>query len=297
MKFLLLTVLLTATSAFANSERNLYDVMYLPEANTLFGSTQAAFVWGKAEYENESTGADIADVDISGYGLAQSVGYSLTDRLFISASMNYLHTETDVDYDGSTSESLTSDGLSDLDLNGRFRLLEDNWILDILAGGTLGLGDSKIATDDKDGNNLQGGNSIFAGLQIGMKSAGFQYALGLIGTHYFEATEKLDGEKTDVDAHTGYAFRGDILNSLAEKMYLRSFGQIEFINSFEDEDDIKTEQASNITLGTEFQYLLSKGLLLRAGVEYLNQENAIYGNVETVKDHLFTFLVGANYQY
>lgn len=48
---------------------------------------------------------------------------------------------------------------------------------------------------------------------------------------------------------------------------------------------------------TEFQYLLSQNLLLRAGVKYSNTENNVTDGVETREDILLTFLAGANYQF
>lgn len=289
-------LMLASTVSFAEADRKIYDVMYLPKAGTFFGATEAAYIYGKATLNQEGVG-DIADVDVSGYGVKQTLGYSLTSQLFLSASMSYEALESDVDLKSGGSDKIKANGESDPSINARYRLMEDTHILDILAGATISTGDSKVGDADKDGNIKQGGHSFDLGLQYGQKHADMQYAFTFLATHFMEATEKDSTSKVDLNAHNAYKFQADVLNNLFEKAFLRSFASLTFTEAFNDEDSNKTEQQTEIRLGTEFQYALSADLLLRAGVSYLNVENNVQEGVETREDFQFQFLAGANYQF
>lgn len=290
-------LMLASTVSFAETDRKIYDIMYLPEAGTFFGSTEAAYALGQSTLHSDTLG-DIADVDYNGYAVQQTLGYSITSQLFLSASMSYEASKADYDFDGAGTEKYESDGESDPSIAARFRVLEDSHILDILAGATISTGASKTPDADNDGNMKQGGHSFNLGLQFGQKTADMQYAVTFLATHFMEAEEKNGGSsKVDLNAHNSYKFGADILNPLFEKAFLRSFGSLTFVEAFNDENSVRTEQQSQINIGTEFQYLISQDLLLRAGVSYLNIENNVYNDIETREDFQFQFLAGANYQF
>lgn len=290
-------LMLASTVSFAEAERKIYDVMYLPQAGTIFGATEAAYVYGQSTIHSDSAG-DVADVDLTGYAVQQTLGYSLTSSLFLSASMSYEVSEEDVDLDAGGSDKIKSDGESDPTINARFRIFEDTSVLDLLAGATISTGESKVGDADHDGNIKQGGNSFNLGLQYGRKQEDMQYAFTFLVNHFMEAEEKVgNSSKTDINAHNSYAFKVDTLHSLFEKSFLRSFASLTFVEGFNDENAVRTEQQTQIAIGTEYQYLLSQDLLLRAGVSYLNVENNVVEDIETREDFQFQFLAGANYQF
>jgi hypothetical protein len=290
-------LMLASTVSFAEADRKIYDVMYLPKAGTLFGATEAAYVYGQST-QHDKTAGDIADVTVNGYALQQTIGYSITSSLFLSASMSYEIAEADVDLDAGGSDKVKADGESDPSINARYRVWEDTSVFDILAGATISTGDSKVSDEDNKGNIKQGGHSFNLGAQYGHKTSDMQYAFTFLGTHYLEATEKVGSDpKTDINAHNSYKFQVDTLHNLAEKSFLRSFASLTFVEGFNDEDSVRAEQQTQIALGTEYQYVLSQDLLLRAGISYLNIENNVYGDVETREDFQLQFLAGANYQF
>ncbi len=290
-------LLLSSTLAFAVTESKIYDVMYLPKAGTIFGSSELSYGMYQATLHDDTVG-DVGDLERTQFKFEQTAGYSVTDSLFLTVGMNYALIDQDYDPEGAASESSSSDGESDPTIKARFRLVDDTaYQFDIIAGATVATGDKKISSEDKDGNNKIGGHTADLGIQYGVKTADLQWATSFIYTRHFEATQKDLGVKNDIDAFNSLALKVDILNHLFEKAYLRSFAALAFDSSYRDDNDTKTVQATHITLGSEFQYALTADLLLRAGVTYLNSENVEVGGIEAREDFFLTFLAGANYQF
>jgi hypothetical protein len=91
--------------------------------------------------------------------------------------------------------------------------------------------------------------------------------------------------------------RGDLLNKIGEKSFIRSHLDIDF-ESIQESDDTSPEtvQAPTTiyTIGAEYQHLCSQNVLARVGVDYASQ-NSDTGY--TKSDNRWKFVVGANYQF
>jgi hypothetical protein len=297
MKFFVTALLLASSVTAFAGDRAIYDVMYFPKAGTIFGATDLGYAKGKSTQHDSTTNEDIVDLKISGYVVEQTLGYSVMDNLLLTASMSYSNVDIDADIDGASDQSLTNNGESDPSVGARFRVMDSEYLLDIIANVEIATGDAKVATDDKDGNNKNGGNIANVAVEFGQKTQDLQYAVQFGYTHIFEATEKDDGVKNDINAHSAYNVRFVTLHNIAEKSYLSPFIEMTITNAYNDEAGVKTQNSTRFDLGAEYKYLLSADLLLRAGAKYTNTENAVVGTVETREDCLYTFNVGATYQF
>lgn len=284
--FLALAVLATTATSFAAS-RDIYDIMYLPKAGTNYGFTEAGYITGDIKGKSGN-----ADATISGYGIEQTLGRSFTDQFSVQVAMNYVDGTVDPDGAPSTDQK----GLSDPTFTGRFRVMDEDLTLDIIGGLLVSLGDSKIKSNN-DTDNRQGGHALFAGAQIGKKMESMQWAVQGLLTRNFERTYDTSGGDADVDANMDMKLRGDLLNKITEKGFIRSHLDIDFIGMQESDDTApKTVQApaTIYTIGAEYQHLCTQNLLARVGIDYASQ-NSDTGY--TKSDDRWKFLVGANYQF
>jgi hypothetical protein len=286
MKVLLaLAVLATTATAFADTQRAIYDVMYLPKAGTTYGISQGEYITAKIK------GDGFSDVKFDGYRITQTIGHSFTDRLLLSAALNY----TDITVDGTDGDNdSTSSGVSDPRVDARFRVMDENFVIDIVGGALISRGDSEVESDN-DSNNLQGGSSFNAGVQFGQKFDSVQWAvLGQL-THNLERTTEFDdGDDVKDDSNNAFLLKADVLNKFTEKSMLRSFASVDFAQGYDDNDDNQTAAATTYGLGTEYQHLCSENLLVRAGIDY-NSTNANSGFIDSFD--IWTYRVGANYQF
>ncbi len=107
-------------------------------------------------------------------------------------------------------------------MDGFLPLSRANFILDFIASGVIGTGDTETDDDDSS-NHKQGGNSAELAVQAGQKSENFQWSFGTSISRDFEATTNDDDDgKTKDDAHNTYTFIGAILTKLAESSFLSS---------------------------------------------------------------------------
>ena len=284
--FLALAVLATSATAFSAS-RNIYDIMYLPNAGTTYGFTEGGYISGSVKGKS-----GVTDADISAWGIEQTIGHSFSDRLSVQASINYINGTVNPDTGSSTDQK----GLSDPTFTGRFRLVDSDLTVDIIGGLLVGLGDSKIKSNG-DMDNKQGGHALFAGAQVGKKTESMQWAVQGLLTRNFKRTYDAPGGDVDVDANLDMKLRGDLLNKIGEKSFIRSHLDIDF-SSIQESDDTspKTVQAPTTiyTIGAEYQHLCSQNVLARVGVDYATQ-NSDTGY--TKSDNRWKFIVGANYQF
>jgi hypothetical protein len=279
-KIFALALIASSSVAFA-SDSAIYDIQYLPSAGTSYGFSEFS-------YEKRMVDAD-GDVDINGWRLSQTLGHSFTDRLSIQADLNYLNAR----WDNEDFENTNQNGLSDLNLNARYRLIDEAIRLDIIGGGQLALGDG-------DGNGsvnnryFTGGNKLNVGVQVGEKSENFQWSVLGRYIHSFERTIDFAGD-TDIDPQEAVQARADLLNKLAEKSYLRSHFTADFIQAteFKDGGSFFGPQ-SNYEIGTEYQHLCSQDLMARIGVDYVMRH---YDSAQYDSDNSLNFKIAANYQF
>ena len=288
MKFFTATCLLAASAmSLADSNRDIYDVMYLPNAGTTYGISDLAY--RSLKQKSRTTTPDIKS---KGFNFSQSVGHSFTDKFSLQANLNYTKLET--------TQSGTSDqdtkGISDPSFTGRYRLMDARFRVDVYGGALVSVGDHKIKSNGDD-NNLEGGSQIYLGSQIGQKKPNYQWALGALYTRQFKAktdySSNLDDDYKD-DAYDVWELRADVLNRLLESSFLRTHASVNIANSFKDNQGSETAPATTYEFGTEFQQKILPDLLLRAGVSYLTV-NARSGQVERYSG--LTFNAGATYQF
>lgn len=285
MKVLLaLAVLATSATSFA-SERALYDIMYLPTAGTTYG-------FSEAEYLDIAIGgrSGAGDIDASGYGLTQTIGHSFTDRLSVEAAIGY----GDVRLDNEDARNTNQSGLSDPTLNARFRVMDEAFRFDVLAGALFSIQDSEIDSDG-DADNLQGGHAVNLGAQFGAKNEYFQWAVLGNFTYNMDREVEIANSNEDLDSSNDFLLRGDILNKLTEKGYMRSFVSANF-NDIVESDDAGTFEPSSTkyTIGTEYQHLCTENFLARAGVDYgkVEQDSGFESS-----NSQWTVRLAANYQF
>ena len=281
-KFLTLALLATSVSGYAADNREIQDIMYLPNAGTTYGFTTGVF----ADRTIEGT----VDTDVTGYRLNQTIGHTFTDRLSVEGTINYTDLEAEVKDDVIESQK----GISDPSVTARFRTMDESFRWDVIGGATISLGDREL--DDTEFNNYQGGSSLFAGTQFGGKSESFQWALTGRLTHFMESTTDVDGVgKFDSDSINALLVQADILNPLSEKWFLRSNVSANFLEDRAADDANQDEAASSVYgIGTEIQHKVATDLLLRAGVTYnsINQDTS-----NNDDDTSWNYLLGANYQF
>ena len=285
MKVLIALATLAISVSIYASDSAIYDIMYLPNLGTNFGFSEVEFV-------RKGVKADGGDLAVSGYGLTQTIGRSMSNRLTVAGSFGYGNFKLDPENDPNTKQ----DGMSDPTFAIRYRALDEDFILDIVGGTLLSFGDSKQEADG-DTDNLQGGHAVFIGAQVGKKSDNFQWAiLGEITQNLARTVDIEDVGDIDIDPTKDLLLKADILKKLKEKNYLRSFLSMKFMEELKATDENDTIDAANsiYTIGTEYQYLYSQEILLRGGVEYTS-ENYNSGIVES--DNNWTLRLAANYQF
>lgn len=284
-KFIALAVLVTSIVSYAASD--IYDVMYLPGAGTTYGITEGSMIKMKSE-------ADSGDTEIDGYVVEQTIGHAFTDQLSLAASLDY--TKLEADPDGGTKFDYTK-GVSDPTLTAKFRLMQETYRWDLLGGALISLGDSEIKSNGA-ADNRQGGHSLFVGTQFGAKTESFQWAVSGQFVYNMKATvdDKFAESKYENDTNNELLFRGDILNQLGEKSFLRSFATVNFAEEFEDDDTPPgtTPSRTIYEIGLEYQHLMSRDLLLKAGVSYLTI-NTQSGLIDSW--NAWGFNIAANYQF
>ena len=288
-KFIALAVLVGTSASFA-SDRDIFDIMYLPDPGTTYGFTTGELVQGERKSD------DLGDLDADGYVIEQTIGHAFTDRFSIEGSVDY----TQIEYDPEGGEEYDLSGVSDPSIQARFRTMDEKFRWDIIGGATLSFMDREVK-DDNDRNNLQGGHSLFAGTQFGVKTEIMQWALAGAIIHNMKSETEFDvngGSDVDVedDANNELLVRGDLLNKLGNNSYLRSNVQARFSEEFDDDQEPEqtTPPATVYQIGTEYQHTLSEDVMLRAGIDY-QQTNVLSGQIDDVD--AWVYRLGANYQF
>jgi hypothetical protein len=289
-KFLALTILVTTVSSYASTSREIYDLMYLPNAGTTYGFTTGEYT--TVERESDVLG----DLELKGFRINQTFGHAFTDRLSLEGSINYTSLEADPDGEAKFD---SAKGISDPSVQLKFRAIDEQFRLDFIGGAVVSFMDRETERNG-DTNNVQGGHSLYGGAQIGVKADAFQWALGAAIIHNMKATTEFETGAGDVEvedeANNELLVSGNILNKLTERSILRWNLSARFTESYENDLTPATETPAQTvySVGPEFQYMASQDLLLRAGVDY-QQFNVRSGQIDDADG--WTFLGGVNYQF
>lgn len=282
MKFLVgLSVLAISAASFGAANSSINDLQYLPNAGTAYGITNAGYV--------KSSFADgVSTSRTTGYQIDQTVGYAVLNNLSVQANVNYASSE-EKERGVATTESK---GISDPTIGARYRLIDADNRLDILAAATISLGDAEVKSNG-DSDNRLGGHSFDVGAQYGAKKENYQWAVSAIFTRNLKATidDKSAGAKIKDDAHNGLNFAAELLTKLGEKCFIKTLGGVGFTESYDNNANSTVSPSTVYRLGAEFQHLLSNNVFVKAGFENRTfVSNSINVNVPV-------YYVGANYQF
>ncbi len=284
MKFLALALALASLPAFAAQNSSINDLQYVPKAGTLYGDTTL----GVLRYSSRDfNGTDEIKTSLTGQILTQRLGYGATEQLFVFGELAYVNTKSK-----STGEDETeSTGLADVRLNARMRLLDGTERFDLLARVSLSPGDA-IEKSNGDSNAYSGGHGLTIGASYGVKTGQSQWAFSGSLTHNLKATtdDKSAGEKIKTDAHNELDLEAAYLGSVSENVFLKSSVAVNFVEEYEDSDDLVSTGTTQYKLGQELQWRMSENLLVRGGYE------AILGG----SGYNYVFMLysaGVNYQF
>jgi hypothetical protein len=285
MKKLALATALTMVSvAQAASNSALYDLQYLPEAGTVFGSTSYSYYKYSNSYYDGTN--DVTSRN-NGHSLSQIIGYVPVQNLFLQAAASYADIKSKT-----TGESETkSTGFNDFTLTGRYRVLGGAQRFD-LVGSFLFSPDDAVIESDEDMNNYSGGHTLNLGVEYGVKNEANQWSLGANFVRNFEATldDKDTNDKTTDDAHNGLNFSAAMLTNFTEKFSIKNSLMVMFTEEYEDDDNGEVSASTNYLVEVKAQYLLSKDLMVVAG------PRAVLGG----SGYNFTYMIydlGLNYQF
>lgn len=297
MKKLLWPLVLSTVSFSAMaSDRNVWDLQYLPKAKTVYGHTSYSLLSGETKGDG--------DTDISGWTAAQTVGFSFTDKILVSATV--MNSSVELDPEGFNG-GINLNGWHDPSLDGRFRFVDEGFRLDVLAGGSLGLGNA-YTSSGFNGNNqgsndfyYRGGPRVYLGAELGQKLVDLQYSFLVQFDHFFEQDERsgFSPKATNQDRND-LTVQANLLNNLMDnKLFLRSFASIRYNSGYDvdyhgKEEDGETAGMNDYRLGTGVDYVIMPDLMAQAGV-YYRELHLRSGQVDDY--HIWNWTVGAKYQY
>lgn len=285
-KILVLSVLALSTASFAASNSAVNDLQYLPDAGTVFGDTSFNYV---KFTDTEFDGTNDIRSTLKGYILRQQIGYSLLNNFSLTLDLGY----TDTKSEATGFDTTKSSGLNDIGMLGKYRVIDTENRLDLLANVTVSPGDSETKSNG-DSNSFTGGHQAAVGAEYGAKKSSHQWSVRALYTYLFESTVKdKSSTPTDTykdDAHSQLDFGANLLTQLSETSYIKTSASVQFEQEYEDDDNNETMGSTNYILGAEYQHLMSKDLYLRGGFQ-----SAIGGNGYNSVVMLYT--LGAGYQF
>lgn len=280
------------------AQRDIYDLMYLPEKNTSFGRSEASYLFGSASIKN------VADLTLKGVQLRQTLGHAFSDKFLLSGSLDYVSLDTKSKYNPALGEppySTSTRGVGDPSLQARYRLMENKITLDLIGGVSFSTGNARTSghiSNNKGHNSLndEGGDRGRLGVQIGRKKSDIQYAALFQVGRALRNTSQTDGKEMREDGHNNYLVEFDLLNQLGEKSFLKTMASANFITSYSNNDVPPSTYPSetHYKVGAEYQHLVSKDLLARVGATY---EKININSGLVMKFDFFNFNVGLNYQF
>lgn len=286
MKFVAIMVLFLSSSVFAAPDRSINDLQYLPNQGTIFGET-------KVRYQKFSdTYFDVLGEKIKQrnkiFGYYQAIGYGVLNNFSLRFETYY----RDGEFENGDNKT-KSRGMSDLNFTGRYRLLDGEQRLDVIADIFISPGDGKSKRNGNS-NAYSGGNTLGVGMEYGVKKASHQWSLNAL---YFYNGEKKTKQKEEdgtstlkYKAHSSFRFTGNLLTKLGEHSYIRNKVSAEFVHEYDTNFEYKFPGSSFYVLGSEYQHLLSRDLYLKAGLDAV-----MHGNGQS--SVIMIYHVGANYQF
>jgi hypothetical protein len=282
MKRLFWFALASAALPILGAERDIYDIMYLPRAGTTFG--MSSFLYSHA---HANASGNIFSLSSDAFLMNQTVGHSFTDKFSLSGNMGYLTSKSTSALEGYRFTSKRV-GWSDPALGARFRLSDDGLLWDVIGGALIESG--KQSQDQQRSNNKRGGSALTLGTQVGKKTDSLQWAVHADLTRHGERTREINRPllswRTETEPHYySGSIGGQLLNRVGLRSFIRSGATFSAVGSAID-DSYKIYR-----LGTAYEHVCSKDLILRSGIDYSLIENRLRSI------HQFSFTMGAGYQF
>lgn len=315
-KLLIASLVLTSLPALAidwteKNEREIYDLMYLPKAGTIFGQT---FYSSTAYKSTAKTTVKIAELEVSTVSLTQFAGYSVMDNLAVVLEVDYLLNSTQkLDYTSivATPDSESeSKGLGDPTLQVKYRVLDQKdskFNLDITPKYTFSTGDSETGTEDDDGNGKQGGSNFGLDVTIGKKYAEAQWTAFIGYEQSGEANSKdaTTKEKSKTSSYGTLIMGGGFQRHMTEKWIFEIEVLLASVGNYKEKtgtEYIKFKDQSSFSLQPSFTYVsnadlaFSLGLDLTSYADYKTEDEA-GTKVKYEENAAASLILGAKYQF
>lgn len=254
-----------ATQAVAQTKSERFDLMYLPEAGTLFGSTEASYGVFKSEKLN-GQGPSFQKTDLYQVLVTQTLGFSLMDIFSLEAGVSFSPLFKGDLKSPNTVTAYKDDGLTDPFVQARFRVLNSDFRFDVRAFGSFSIEDRDARTSV--GALSAGGHTAGIGFDLGRKKEDSQFAISLDVRSFFDQTSKFQTTTTKTDAFYGANLRFARLVSLAEKLYFNAFFDIGYLTAIKDNANNLIGSSLNYSAGVDLRYALTSSIVLRPSLEY-----------------------------
>ena len=281
MKRLFWFALALAALPILGAERDIYDIMYLPRAGTTFGMSSFGY-----SHAHANGSGDIFSLSSDAFSMSQTVGHSFTDKFSLSVNMGYLTSKSTHELEGYRFTSKRV-GWSDPSLSARFRLSDDGLLWDVTGGALIESG--KSYQDQQRSNNKSGGNAFTLGTQVGKKTDSLQWAFHADLTRFGEQTHEINHPlfswRIKTEPHYSGSIGGQLLNRVGLRSFIRSGATFSAVGPAID-DSYKIYR-----VGTAYEHVCSKDLILRGGVDYSLTDTQLRYL------HQFSFTMGAGYQF
>ncbi len=276
------------------TDASIFDLQYLPAAGMVYGHTSASYTSGEAK--------NIKTTAIYGWTYSQTLGYAFSDKFLLSGRIR----NSSLTYEYYAGSKAQFTGWSDPSIDGRYRILNGNFLLDFIGGGIISTASSYTnfggAANAHGSNDAEflGGPQVFMGLEFGQKTEYLQYAFLAQGSRVMNSKSRYKSVATEKnDPYNIWSLQGSLLNKLSESTYLRSFIGTKFVDGYLAEASDTKQKYSIAPIieyrgGTGLDYVFSPSFLLNTGVTY-RQFKFDSGKI----DHYYMFVwnVGLKYQF
>lgn len=278
MKQVLCFALLLSTSVFAREQTAVNDPQYQPLAGTIFGDTSYNHL--KFSDTVNVSGTDVK-FGINGNFINQVIGYAPADNFSIFGTFGYSNIES-------------SEGLSDIALNAKYRLLNTDYRWDLIGGVSISPEDDETKSNGES-NAFTGGHAINIGTEYGHRTTARTWSVFGTLNYNLEKTSK-DKTSTDTkvveDPYMSLLLGAKLYTPLFGNNGIRTIASVQFDQEYEDDSSPKntTAGSTNYILGAEYQHVLNQNLYLRGGFD-----SAIAGSGES--SVVMLYHLGAGYQF
>ncbi len=275
MKFIiaLLATLYSFSSFATTSETNIYDLQYLPERRVSFGITDLAYVNTQFRQSSYSTRSETL-------AWTQTFGHSFTNRFsaYVIGAWSKERIQDSYNYGTSkgTSQS-TIQGISDPVINFKYRLQDDYFRFDLLAGILINSGKNEAE------NNKLGSNRINFGFNFGQKYELIQW---MVLMSYYRQMQN-----GSINAYNYYKFDAAWLWYVGQYSLIK-FSATAYVSDIMGRDNRST--ITNVQTGPEYQYLFTENFLMRAGIAYSTPQVT---NRDAKINDAWIYSFGLNYQF